>query len=84
MNTIFSQVYAFRPMRGFGWDLLGFIFWVLVFGLIILLIIYFVSFHRLSTPNQPKSDPLEIAKTRYAKGEISKTEFNEIKKGLKD
>ena len=39
--------------------------------------------HGSSTSNtSQKTDPLEIARERYARGEISKEEFEEIKKNL--
>ena len=34
------------------------------------------------TLGAPKQDPLEIAKMRYAKGEITKEQFEDIKKNL--
>ena len=33
-------------------------------------------------PSAPKHDPLEIAKERYAKGELSREEFKQIKEDL--
>jgi uncharacterized membrane protein len=37
---------------------------------------------RQATGNDSPSDPLDIAKTRYASGEITKQEFDRIKKDL--
>lgn len=68
---------------GMGWwmifgGLLMLIFW----GGLIALIVWGIT--RLSRRNDsaPKSGPLDIAKERYAKGEISREEFEQIKKGL--
>jgi len=61
---------------GFMW-----IFWVLVFAGLVFLIWWIV---RQSSPKGPTNgeDALEILKKRYARGEISKEEFEEKKKDL--
>jgi putative membrane protein len=76
-------------MMGFGYFgvLLWIIFWVVIFWL----------FHRVFRSGQNGSgmdgmhhgyygdqgkDPLDIARERYAKGEIDENEFNKIKKNL--
>ena len=62
-----------------GWWILGFIFWLLVLIGIVLLIKY------LWEHGGAKAGPesaLEILKARYAKGEISKEEFEEKKKDI--
>lgn len=61
------------------------IFMVIFWGGLIALIIWGVS--KLSqrdgpAPSAPKHDPLEIAKERYAKGELSREEFKQLKKDL--
>jgi len=66
-------------MMGFGnWSyfsmILGIIFWVIVLYSIYLLI------KKLSNGN---INPLEIIKKRYAKGEITKKEFERMKKELR-
>lgn len=58
-----------------GWMI---IFWVVVVGLIAWAVIW-LSRRGGSTP---KRSHLDIAKERYASGEISKEEFEEIKKRL--
>ena len=47
--------------------------------LIVVLIIFL--FRNTNTPSQ-KETPLEILKKRYAKGEITKEQFEEIKKNI--
>jgi len=58
-----------------GWML---IFWVVVIALIVWGVIWLARRGGAST----ERDPLDIARERYAKGEISKEEFEEIKKRL--
>lgn len=66
---------------GFGW-----IFMVLFWGVVIWLI--FVLVRSMSDrksdrySENKKEDSLDILKSRYAKGEISKEEFEEIKKDI--
>jgi putative membrane protein len=68
----------------FGWMFFGG-FWMIVFwGAIIALIVWVVI--RLSrrddTTSSSKVSALDTAKERYAKGEITKAEFDQIKKDI--
>ena len=68
---------------GMGWWMaFGGIWMVIFWGGLIALIVWGVK--KLSERNgsSPKHDPLDVAKERYAKGEISKQEFEQIKKDL--
>ena len=61
------------------------VFWMIVFGLamtifIILVVKYFSG--TKTSENTSDNDSLAVAKNRYAKGEIDKKEFNQIKKDL--
>ncbi len=67
---------------GFGWCGFAGLWMVLFWGALIGLIVWAVI--RLSRQNgsQSKVNHIEIAKERYAKGEISKKEFDQLKKDL--
>lgn len=70
---------------GWGWMIFGGIFMVIFWGGLIALIIWGIthlSRRDGSAPSAPKHNPIEIAKVRYASGEISKEEFEQIKKEL--
>ena len=54
------------------------IFWG---GLIALIVWGVTKLSRRDGP-APRRDPLDVAKERYAKGEISREEFEQIKKDL--
>lgn len=58
-----------RGMVGFGWS-----FWIL-------LILLALFIYRLSREQGSDSDPLEILKARYARGEVTREEYLQ---GLKD
>ncbi len=64
---------------GAGWWILGLVFWILVIIGLILLIKYL--WEGGAAKREPES-ALEILKKRYARGEISKEEFEEKKKDL--
>jgi putative membrane protein len=68
-------------MMGFlgGWMIL---IWVVIVGLIVWGVVTLVR-HSGSRPDRGSNrTPLDIAKERYAKGEITKEEFERIKKDL--
>ena len=78
-------------MMGWGWNgngdwwWIGGIFMVIFWIAVILLIIWLVrraSGHHMGMWHEGSSNALEIAKTRYAKGEITQEEFDKIKKNL--
>lgn len=63
---------------GFGWIFM-FLFWIVV----IAVIVYVVKLVAASPKSQgPEETAIDILKKRYAKGEISKEEFEEMKKTL--
>jgi len=61
----------------------GILMWLL-FLIIIVLLIYFIvrSMQAKDTGFAYKETPLDILKKRYAKGEITKEEFDKIRKDL--
>lgn len=70
--------YQFGQWHGFMWIYM-LIFWVLV----VLGIIYLVN--RISgTKNKTTQDPMDILKSRYAKGELTDDQFEKMKKKLED
>ena len=67
-------------MMGFGMSF-GFIFMLLFWGLIIWLIVTLIN---SAQPNKKDDlDSLTILKRRYAKGEITKKEFESMRKELR-
>ena len=70
--------YGFGVM-GYGMLILAFIFWILVFVGLVLLIKYLWEGGR---GKRVEESALEVLKKRYARGEISKEEFEEKKKDL--
>jgi len=70
-------MHPFNHGWGMGW---GWITGLIVFVFIILIIVYSL---RKGAPEPDRNElPLDILKKRYASGEISKEQFEEIKKDL--
>jgi len=72
---------------GWGWWMVFGGVWMLLFWIAIIWLVIWgirsVVRHRDSkSGTAEKHDPLEIAKERYAKGQISKEEFDQIKRDL--
>ena len=70
--------------NGTGWWMLFGGLWMLIFwgGLIALIVWGVKKLTERGGRTGERSDPLSIAKERYARGEISKEQFEQIKKDL--
>ena len=71
-------------MAGYGWMWLIPVFWIVLVGLIIWAIVAAVrTSHEPKGSDSSRADSaLEMLKKRYARGEISKEEYEEKKKDL--
>ena len=72
------------PMMGFGGIgmIFGFIFFILIIIGVILLIVWLVRRTGYSITDKTSTRYLEILKERYAKGELSKEQYENMKKEL--
>ena len=66
---------------GIMFGFFGFIFWILMIWLLISFL-HGHNYRHHHLGHQHTEDPLEIAKARYAKGEITKEEFDRLKKDI--
>ncbi|MBK9099470.1 MAG: SHOCT domain-containing protein [bacterium] len=69
-------------MNGFGGMWFGWIFWIIIIGLVIYLIVRFTNQKNSGTGQISNETPLDVLKKRYARGEISKEEFDSMRKDL--
>ncbi len=56
--------------------------WIILVLLVTGVIVFIVWLVKRTGSGRPRKDALDIARERYAKGEISKEEFEQIKKDL--
>lgn len=56
--------------------------WIVFIGLIVFVVTRVARHEPAGPRDHEKKDALEIAKERYARGEITKEEFEEVKKTL--
>lgn len=69
---------------GMGWMLLGLVFWVAIITGIVLLVLW-IARKSGKLHHEPKEESaLEILNRRYARGEISKEEYLEMKKEISE
>jgi len=69
--------------EGMGWWMVFGGVWMIVFwGAIIGLIVWGISKLTRRDSGTPRSHPVEIAKERYARGEITREEYEQLKKDL--
>ena len=75
-------------MMGGGMGLLGFggigmiLFWMLLIAVVVLVVRGVIGNNSTGHNAPSPQTPLEILQTRYAKGEISKEEYEEMKTAL--
>ncbi len=76
------------PNHMWGWGIFSWLpnvlFWAVFIWVIVSLIKSFKSEGKHLPHDGVHETPLDIAKMRYAKGEITKKEFDEMKKDLKE
>ena len=75
--------YNGHHMDGYGWSwgLLMMLFWALVIIFVVVLLVRGLASGQNSQASKDDNS-LTIAKNRYAKGEITKKEFDQLKKDL--
>ncbi len=71
--------YGFNPLG----SILSLVFWALIIGGVVLLVVWLArNAGRTSFGTSESESPLEILKARYAKGEVTKEQFDAIKRDL--
>jgi putative membrane protein len=66
------------------WMLFGTLFELVVLVAVVFLVVHFVNTPRTDRTARSSDDPLDIAKRRYARGEISRDQFDELRRDLAD
>ena len=78
-------MYYYGPnmMNGndWGWGIFMMFFWLLLLVIGAIVVIRLLSSHEVG--HNHRTAPLDIAKERYAKGEVTKEQFEQLKKDLK-
>jgi len=81
----FGMMGGYASPLGFGFHLVGtllsVLFWALVIGGGVWLIVKLARGGSFA-PSVPAQTPLDILKTRYAKGEITKEQFQQMKQDI--
>jgi len=76
-------MYYWHMMNGgWGFEVLSMFFWLFIFFVIAIVVVRLLrGSHHLGVMG--RADPLDIAKERYARGDITKEQFDQLKKDLK-
>ncbi len=65
-----------------GWMVFGMVWMVIFWGAIVWLIVWGISRVTDHRGAQPHRTPLDIARERYARGEITKEQFEDLRRTL--
>ncbi len=63
-----------------GWEIFMMLFWLVILIVVVLSVVRILKNHESNTSNG--SGSIDIVKERYAKGEITKEQFEQLKKDL--
>jgi len=76
--------YRYQMMNGndWGWGFMMMLFWFVFLGVIAVVVVNLLKSHNTNN-NSQNSTPIDTAKERYAKGDITKEQFEQLKKDLK-
>lgn len=77
-------MYYYGPMMNgydWGWSIIMMVLWVVFLVIVAVVVVRIIKTPIEEQPSCPS--PLAIAKERYAKGEITKAVFEQLKKDLK-
>ncbi len=82
LTTIFGYYYNHPMMdtQDSGWGIFMMFFWFIVLILLVVGVVHLLKGNTNQVHHNVK--PLDVAKERYAKGEIKKAEYEQIKKDL--
>ncbi len=67
---------------GMGWMLLGLVFWIFVIACAVLLVLWVIGRSGRGKRGKEELSAMEILNRRYARGEITREQYHEIKKDL--
>ena len=67
---------------GMGWMLLGLVFWIFVIVCAVLLVLWIIGRSGRGKRGKEEDSAMEILNRRYARGEITREQYHEIKKDL--
>ena len=74
--------YYYPMMNGYdwGWGFIMMFVWLISLIVLVVVVLRLLKGHESNASR--RADPLDIAKERYAKGEITKDQFEQLKKDL--
>ncbi len=67
---------------GMGWMLISLVFWILLIAGAVLLVLWIIGKSGRGARARVEESALDILKKRYARGEITKEQFEEMKKDI--
>ncbi|MRS04034.1 SHOCT domain-containing protein [bacterium] len=77
-----GMMYGYHYGMGWGWMLLGIVFWIFIITCVVLLVLWIVGKSGRGKHLQGEDPALEILNKRYARGEVTKELYEEMKKDI--